>query len=882
VTTSDVGFDPFAGPSILSAAPTTAPQREVWTGSATSQGASLSFNESVTLRFGAGVQLEALTASFTELIARHEALRSTFSNDGTTVMVTEAAFRVPFEDWSALAPAEREERLAELKAEEVETPFDLEKGPMFRAKLIQFAPDDVLAVFTAHHIVCDGWSIGVLVKDWGHLYRARVAGTAPTLPPAERFSDYARAETVRSTGSEAQVHERYWLEQFRGEIPVLGLPTDRSRPPTRSYASRRIDVPLDAELVAALKRVGVKQRASFFSTLLAGFNALLFRLSGQEDLVVGIPSAGQSVGGHDTLVGHCVNMLPVRTLLEAKLPFSELVARVRKGMLDASEHQEYTFGTLLTKLTIARDPSRPPLVSVVFNVDRGLTGEGLGFGSLPVSMSTNPRHFENFDVFVNAVELPTGLVLECQYSTPLFDEATMRRWLKSFEQLLRGAIETPDAAIGALPIVSREDEQQIAAWNAEATAPLPAELTVHALIAAQVARTPTARACVGETHTLAYADLNARANQLAHKLRALGVKKGSLVGLSVERSPSMLVGLLGILKAGAAYVPLDPGYPRDRLAFMVEDSGMQVLVTEDKPRAELALAARHVVSIDGDAVSLGNESTAELAPGADDSGPDDGAYVIYTSGSTGKPKGVLVQHSAVVNLLNSVRKRPGLTSNDVVLAVTTLSFDIAVSELILPLTVGATIVLASREVASDGGRLLDLYTKSNITFIDATPATYRLLLGAGWTGGRHLHRRSAAQRSRARARRSRRRAVERLRPHRDHRVVHLLPGEGAHRTHSHRQAGRQHADLRARRQPAAHAAGRAGRALHRGHRRLEGVPRSRRSHRRALPGRPVLEDAGRAHVQDRRRRPLLAQRRHRVPGPQRQPGEAARLPHRAR
>ncbi len=733
------GFDPFAGPAILSAAPTTGPQRELWLGSATSPGASLSFNESVTLRFGEGLHLEALLEGFSDLVARHEALRSTFSTDGTTVMVTEAAFRVPFEDWSALPAPDRAERLAELKAEEVETAFDLEHGPLFRVKVVRCAPDEVIAVFTAHHIVCDGWSIGVLMKDWGSLYQARVAGVPAPLPPAERFSDYARAEAERIASPEAAVHERFWLGQYAGEIPVLELPTDRSRPPTRSYESRRCDVPLDAELVQAVKRAGVKQRASFFATLLAGFNALLFRLSGQEDLVVGIPSAGQSVGGHATLVGHCVNMLPVRTLLEAKVPFGELVGRVRKGMLDASEHQEYTFGTLLTKLPISRDPSRPPLVSVVFNVDRALTGEAMGFAQLPVVMSTNPRRSENFDLFINAVETPSGtMVLECQYSTPIFDDATIHRWLRSFEQLLRAAVASPDQAIGALPIVSPEDQAQIAAWNAQATAELPPERTVHQLIAAQVARTPGARACVGETHTLQYADLDQRANQLARKLRAMGVKKGSLVGLSVERSPHMLVGLLGILKAGAAYVPLDPGYPRDRLAFMVEDSGMQVLVTEDKPRAELNLAARHVVSLDGDAVLLQAEPGAALEPGADDAGPDDGAYVIYTSGSTGKPKGVLVPHSAVVNLLNSVKKRPGLSAKDVVLAVTTLSFDIAVSELILPLTVGATIVLASREVAADGGRLLELFTRSNITFIDATPATYRLLLAAGWTGGPSL------------------------------------------------------------------------------------------------------------------------------------------------
>jgi amino acid adenylation domain-containing protein len=735
--TTDVSFDPFAGPAILAAAPTTGPQREVWTGAATSRGANLAFNESITLRLQGPVDIAALKTSFTDLVARHEALRSTFSNEGMSVLVSEAPVVTPFEDWSNLAAAERSERLAELQVEAVETAFDLEKGPLYRLSLVKLADDEVCAVLTAHHIVCDGFSMGILVKDWATLYRARVSGGA-SLPAAEKYSDYARSETARSSGPEAKEHEKYWLSQFKGELPVLELPSDRPRPPQRSYESRRIDVLLDAALMSQVKQFGLKQRSSFFTTLLAGFKALLHRLSTAEDVVVGIPTAGQSVGGHGTLVGHCVNMLPVRTQLTSAMPFAELVARVRTGMLDASEHQEYTFGTLLTKLPIARDLSRPPLVSVVFNVESRLTSDSIGFPQLKAGLTNNPRHFETFDVFINAVELSEGLLLECQYSTPLFDESTVRRWLGSFEQLLRGVVAEPTATVGMLRIVSPADTEQLATWAKASAAQLPEQHTVHQLIAAQVGRTPAAIACQYELQRLSYADLNRKANQLARKLRSLGVKRGGLVGLSVERSPSMLVGLLGILKAGAAYVPLDPGYPKDRLTFMVEDSAMQVLVTEDKPRAELNLDAKHVISIDGDAVSLAGEDGDELSPSDADAQPTDPAYVIYTSGSTGKPKGVLVHHLAAVNLLNSVKRRPGMTERDGVLAVTTLSFDIAVSELVLPLTVGARIVLVSREVAADGGRLLQLLSQSEVTFVDATPATYRLLLGAGWSGGQHL------------------------------------------------------------------------------------------------------------------------------------------------
>jgi amino acid adenylation domain-containing protein len=378
-----------------------------------------------------------------------------------------------------------------------------------------------------------------------------------------------------------------------------------------------------------------------------------------------------------------------------------------------------------------------PLISVIFNVDRGLTSEGLGFADLHVDLRGNPRSYENFDMFLNAVELDGEVVLECQFNTDLFERATVRRWLDAYASLLADFARDPaGAALGTLTVVSEADRKQIDAWNAT-QADYPRDASLSELIEAQVRRTPDAVACEFAEQRITFAELDARANQLARELRRRGAKRGNLVGLCLERSIELLVGLLAIAKAGAGYVPLDPGYPAERLAFMVSDSAMPVLLTDSKLKAELGLEVAEVVCLD----QLPTPSEEERGPLPRDENsavPGSVAYVIYTSGSTGKPKGVLVPNGAVVNLVTSVSRRPGLQANDVVLAITTLSFDIAVSETWLPLSVGAKIVLSTRETAADGALLRTLVERSGVTFIDATPATYRLLLAAGWEGGAGL------------------------------------------------------------------------------------------------------------------------------------------------
>ena len=733
-----VPYDPFAGPAISLSIASTEAQREIWTGTQMGRDASLAFNEAVRLRLVGSLDVAALRTALSQLIARHESLHATFSPDGLTMFVVDAvALDLPLRDFSSLDAHARARALQSLLTNVVSDAFDLEHGPLLRGELVRIAADEHELVLSAHHIVCDGWSWGVIATELSTLYTAQRTGSAAVLPSAERFSDYSREETAAAVAQARGDDQRYWTQQFAGTLPVLDLPGDRARPLLKTYVSGREDYLISAEIVRAVKVAGAKAGSSMFATLLSGYATLMHRLSGHDDLVIGVPSAGQSASGHEGLIGHCVNMLPMRIRADATMGADALLAQVRTTSLDAFEHQGIGFGKLLELLPILRDPSRLPLVSVIFNLDRTMPASAMPFDGLKPELLSVPRVCENFDLFVNAVDGDAGITLECQYNGDLFDASTVRRWLASYEQLLASFAAAPHTPIGKLVILAEADRAALARCN-QTDLDVPRDVLVHEMVAAQSVRTPDAVAVEFNGTPLSYAALDARANQLAHLLRRRGASRGSLVGVCLDRTPELLIGVLAILKCGAGYVPLDPNYPQDRLSFMATDAALKVLLTDSRIAAELSLDAASVVHLDSDASELTAQPTTALPRDELAAGPEDTAYAIYTSGSTGKPKGVLVPHRSVVNLLASVQREPGLTSADTMLAITTLSFDIAVSELILPLTVGARIVLSSRETASDGALLQQLIEARGVTFIDATPVTYRLLLAAGWRGSQAL------------------------------------------------------------------------------------------------------------------------------------------------
>ena len=728
---TEVNYDPFDSRELARAVPTTEAQRELWLADQLGREASLAYNESVSLHIEGTLDVAALQDALLALSDRHEALRSTISADGTSLMIVpRGTLQARLVDLSAMSGAEREAARLAARRQDVSDPFDLVEGPLMRATLMKLGATSHELLLTAHHIVCDGWSFGVVAGELMTLY-ARIAGRqgTDTLPAAESFGDYAVAQHGPAWQASADADTQWWVRQYDGAIPVLELPTDRPRRPFRSFDSLREDLVLEASLVDAVRKLGSKQGASLFVTLFSVFGSLLARVSGQDDIVVGVPSAGQASEGSQALVGHCVQLLPIRMAADLEQPFSELLKATRGRVLDAYEHQACTFGQLLKKLQMQRDPGRLPLVSVLFNLDQAIRSEDLSVAGLKVELASNPRLFENFDLFLNASQSDGRVILECQYNTGLFDAASVRRWLELYRTALQRLVTDAAQPTVAAFAPTEADLALLARFN-DSALDYPRHLSVHAMIERQAAATPEHLAVVAGDRRLSYRQLDQRANALAHALRERGVKAGDLVGLACGRNEHMLIGLVGILKAGAGYIPMDPAFPAERLEYMCTHSAAAIVVSDSSVDSTLQLASAERLVIDG----LGKRPDAPPPAGS----VDDVAYVIYTSGSTGKPKGVRVPHRTVTNLLASVTREPGMTAANSVLSVTTLSFDIAVSEVILPLTVGATIIVADRAQATDGDRLRALIEAEGVDFIDATPSTWRLLLAAGWNGGRHV------------------------------------------------------------------------------------------------------------------------------------------------
>jgi amino acid adenylation domain-containing protein len=729
-----IDFDPFAAGEILLAAPATPAQTEIWLSVQMGDAANCAYNLSQSLRLTGSLDRAALILAIGQLVDRHESLRTSFSADGKSLCIAaNLAVEIPTIDLTGLAPDLREAELAQMINTDIRTPFNLEHGPLFRAQIISLADREHLILLNAHHIICDGWSWGILIEDLSALYAANCQGIAADLPEAEKFSDYATAQIAAAQELEAMETERYWLAQFVDAVPVVDFPTDRPRPALRTFAAARVDFELDGELRDLLKQLGTKLGCSFATTLLGGLEIWLYRLTQQTDLVVGVPASGQVASGQDRLVGHCANLLPLRTQIDPQQSFTGYLQRRRSTILDAYDHQDLTFGSLISKLALPRDPSRIPLAPIMFNLERATSDLGL-FSGLEFESGLNPRDFETFELFINAVDQTDKMVLECQYNTNLFDRQTIGRRLAEFVTLLRGIVADPAQSIATLPLLSDPARQQLLGdWN-QTQRDYP-DLCLHQLVETQVKLTPDAVAVVFGDEQLTYAELDLQANQLANYLIDRGVRPATFVGICVERSLAMVVGLLGILKTGAAYVPIDPHYPLDRIEYMLENARIDLLLTQQSLISQVPSQVQQLVYLDTDWAQISQAAAVATVVAVT---AEDLAYLIYTSGSTGKPKGVEVLHRGVVNFLTSMQQQPGIAAADVLLSVTTLSFDIAVLEIFLPLTVGARVVLLSRKDAMDGQKLASTIADLGVTMMQATPATWRLLLDAEWVGNSHL------------------------------------------------------------------------------------------------------------------------------------------------
>jgi amino acid adenylation domain-containing protein len=549
-----------------------------------------------------------------------------------------------------------------------------------------------------------------------------------------QYADYTAWQRQWLQGEVLESQVGYWQQQLSGSPAMLELPTDRPRPTVQSYrgAIERFTFPTD--LTEALKTCSHQAGVTLYMTLLAALQTLLYRYTGQQDIVVGSPIAGRNRVETEALIGFFVNNLVLRTNFSGHPTFHELLHRVREVAMGAYAHQELPFEKLVEELHPERSLSYSPLFQIMFafqNVPR----QPLALPGLTLSPLNLEGVTAKFDMTLSIWEEAGSLSGTAEYSTDLFDRRTISRMLDHFQTLLQEVAAYPERRLADLSLLSVAERQQVLVdWNATDT-PEPQTVALHQLLEAQVERTPDAVALLADHGQLTYRHLNQHANQLAHHLQTLGVGPDVLVGLCMERSLEMVIGLLGILKAGGAYVPLDPAYPSDRLAFMLHDAHVSVLVTQPQLLEKLPASSAHVVCVTPDQEALPPGGTDNPVSGVT---ADHLAYVIYTSGSTGTPKGVQIPHRAMVNFLEAMRHQPGLTADDTLLAVTTLSFDIAALEIFLPLSVGAKVVVVDRAVAADGKRLAQCLAETDTTVMQATPATWRLLLEAGWQGHPHL------------------------------------------------------------------------------------------------------------------------------------------------
>lgn len=702
------------------------------------------YNVSFGLRLNGRLDRLALHRALLEISRRHEVLRTIFMLiDGQPAQIVdpEIELELPLVDLTSLSDSGREAELKRLNREQRRQPFDLASGNVLRAMLCRIKENDHAFLLTMHHIVSDAWSRDILIREMAQLYHAFSTGRQSPLPDLPiQYADYAIWRREWLTGERLELQLKYWMDRLAGSPPLIGLHTDHPRSPVQTDNGATEPRQLDDELSEALAGFGRERQATLFMVLLATLYVLLYRYTGQDDLLVGTPVSMRTRVETEGLIGCFLNTLVLRNDLSGDPDFETVLERVREVTLSAFANQDLPFEMLIQELQPERNLSHTPLFQVLFvhkvvTEEKRVAEQTEKSSDLSISACDEDNQTAKFDLTFAAVESGNRLTFAVEYKTDLFERATIRRMLDHCENLLRAVVADPLRPISELPLLSLRERQQLLLEMDNRPSHYPS-VCIHQLFEARARAMPGNTALTYEGDQISYGELNERANQLAHYLRSVGVTSEVLVAVYMKRSADLVTALLGILKAGGAYVPLDPAYPPERLSFMFRDAGVEVLITEQTLLESLPESGAKVVCVDSDWGKIARESGENLEAAA--GGPDNLAYVIYTSGSTGKPKGVQISHRAVVNFLTSMRGRPGLTDKDTLLAVSTLSFDIAGLELYLPLSVGARIVLVSREEASDPTSLADRLTTSGATVMQATPATWRMLLAAGWHEGSRL------------------------------------------------------------------------------------------------------------------------------------------------
>ncbi len=686
---------------------------------------SAAYNVPAALRVRGPLQRDALRAALEAVVRRHEILRTVFPavNGRPLQLVTEQELDVAVVNLEDEPEVSRAVRTREILRREARRPFDLARGPVVRATLLRLDAADHVLLLAMHHIVCDQWSFGVLGREVMALYNAHLSGRPSPLPPlAIQFADFAAWQRQWLTGSVLEAQLAYWRRHLGGTVPLLELPADRRRPATPSYSGRRETRRLEPALASAIDALSRAEQASVFMTLMAAFNALLARYAGQDDILLGVPIANRNHLASESIVGALVNTLPIRTDLSGNPSFRELLRRVRETLLDAYDHQEVPFDKLVQELQPERYTSHSPLVQVLVNLPNAPM-PGQEFAGLTWEPFDFDRGAAQFDLTLSLDWGREGW-LGLEYSTDLFDRATVARMLAHFEMLLRAAAADPDRRLSEIPLLTPADRERIlVTWNRTET-PCP-DASIQALFEAQADRTPDAIAVIGPEGTLTYGELEGQANRLARYLQTLGVGPETPVAVCLDRSTGLFIALLGVLKAGGAFIPLDPDYPAERLAFMIRDSGAPVLLTDARHASAVAASGARVVVMDSERLLIDHQSAARPSI---EVGGTNLAYVIYTSGSTGTPKGVLGTHRGAVNRFHWMWRTYPFARGEVCCQRTSASFVDSIWEIFGPRLQGVPTVVIPEDVVREPRRLIQVLADHRVTRIVLVPSLLRALL----------------------------------------------------------------------------------------------------------------------------------------------------------
>jgi amino acid adenylation domain-containing protein len=711
--------------------PLTSPQRRLWFLDQLEPG-NPAYNLGLALRLSGELDPAALGGALAEVVRRHEALRTVFRVIGGAPVQLVQPAGLPMRPDTVLplvdasGAADPEAAAEQLARELAGQPFDLAAGPLLRARLARLGPAEHELHVAVHHIVSDGWSFGVLAREIAALYAAFAQGRPSPLPALRiQFGDHAIRQEGRLAGETLTAPLVVWKRRLEGSLPVLDLPADRPRPAVPSYRGAHATHLLPAALAGGLRDLAGRHGASLFMVLTAGFQALLGRLTAQDDVIVGTAVANRDRVELEGLIGFFVNTLALRTDLSGDPSFEVLLGRSRGVVLEALAGREVPFERLVDELQVRRDLSVSPVVQVMLV----LQNEPLEVPAVP-GLALRGREIDNgtarFDLAVSLRETGEGLSAVFKYSRDLFDAATITRLAGWFETLLAGAVAAPGQRLSELPLLTAAEHRQVVTgWNDTGAPALLEAGCLHELIEAQADRTPEAVAVSCEGQMITYAELERRANQLAHHLQRLGVAPDVLVGVAAERSVELMVGLLGVLKAGGGYVPLDPSYPAERLAFMMDDAAVPVLLTQDRLLGSVPSGHARVLCLDSGWSAVAAEPATRPRAGGD---PRNAAYCIYTSGSTGQPKGAVNTHRGIVNRLLWMQGEYGLTPGEGVLQKTPVSFDVSVWELFWPLLTGARVVFARPGGHQDSAYLAGLIQRERITTLHFVPSMLQVFL----------------------------------------------------------------------------------------------------------------------------------------------------------